>query len=305
MLNVKALRTISVVLFVSLLALVAVFIAFPAPVLYVAFVYGFSLLLVLLLLFFVFKKSDNKVVAPAEAPRADVVRQQPAAPAEEPKEPAKADVGSASPDTVSQSEYDMRKAMANTYLILCAVNGIRNTIRDEHDEVRKRLDKLSNLVYYMYYSRPMLVPLRKEIENMRTYLEFQRLKMRNNLEIKYVFPQKVRRVPIQSLTLLPFLSDIFRNAGERLKLNCRLAEHEDQITFQVTYSAPQSGAADASLIGGNAFDRLRQRLNEKYEGRHEFSISRTASSTSITIVVDAHDDCNHEQADSQSAESDE
>ena len=248
------------------------------------FLSGFGLIISLVMLIGVFKGAGNKSGA-IEQPK-PIERVAPQHVAEKPVVtvvPEKA-------PTVSPDEYDMRKALANTYLILCAINGIRNLIRDENDTVRQRLDKLSSMVYYMYYSQPTLVPLRKEVENMRTYLEFQRLKMRKNLEIKYVFPNSFRRVQIQSLTLLPFLADIFRKADGRLRMDCRLNERDNVIVFEVTYSMPQDADNSSATIGGDAFERLRRRLSEKYEGRHEFSINRAASSTSIRIQIDASAD---------------
>lgn len=227
-------------------------------------------------------KSETKNVATSqfatedEAPKA----------IEEPQQSQNVAVKENSVNLISEAEYDMRKSMANTYLILCAINGIRNKIRDERSETRIRLDKLSNMIYYMYYSRTAIVPLRKEIENIRTYIEFQRLKMRNNLEIKYVLPQSNHKTQIWSLTFLPFLSDIFKNAGDQLRIECKITEHAEVIVFDLTYSTTQNGENTTSTIGSDGFERLRQRLNEKYPDKHFFILNRSLNDTSIKIQIE-------------------
>ena len=110
------------------------------------------------------------------------------------------------------AELNFLKAQINPHFLFNTLNNLYYLAYSKSDNTTEVIAKLSQMMRYMIYdSNYPQVPLNKEIEYMQNYISLERLRLNNQIPIKFEIKGGVDNVLITPLIFITFLENAFKH----------------------------------------------------------------------------------------------
>jgi len=178
-----------------------------------------------------------------------------------------------------QTELALLKAQINPHFLFNTLNNLyAMALRQEDPATAQGIAKLSHLMRYVIYeSNVDRIELGREVEQIRSFIELQKLRFseEDNIRIDFETGGDLEECVIAPMLLLPFVENAFKH-GIRLSspshVSLRLTANDGAIRFSVENSvhgtAEQSADADSAL----GLRNVKRRLELLYPETHSLSI---------------------------------
>ncbi len=175
-----------------------------------------------------------------------------------------------------EAELKFLRSQINPHFLFNALNNIYTLTLTRSERAPEMLLKLSNMLRYMLHDcKAEYVPLSKEIEYLRHFIDLYRLKDSRGLRINAQFDESRPGLPIAPLLLVPFVENAFKHSKiedlEKGWIAIRLSTGDDYILFEVENSIPE-GAHSKDDVGGIGLSNVRRQLELLYPDRHLLSL---------------------------------
>ena len=153
--------------------------------------------------------------------------------------------------------------------------------------------KLSEMMRYMLYEcNERRVPLRKEVQYIRNYLDLERLRQGQHAEIEFELHGLISEQQIAPLMFTPFLENSFKHG-----LNNQLTEgfvrikldvEDHKVQLQIANSkAPLKPVQDhGKPSGGIGLVNVRRRLNLIYPEQYDLNVKDEPNSYEVNLELD-------------------
>lgn len=174
----------------------------------------------------------------------------------------------------AEAQLTNLKAQINPHFLFNTLNNIYAAATLQHPRTADMVLRLSNLLRYVTYdSQEPLVPLSKELEQIREYLELFQLKSGQPLSITFDMEGNPDERQIEPLLLLPLVENALKHGNldtdPNAYLRIRLTVGVAGLTFDVENTFdPENLQKDTS--GGIGLENVRHRLALRYPDRHRF-----------------------------------
>jgi hypothetical protein len=110
------------------------------------------------------------------------------------------------------TELNLLKSQINPHFFFNTLNNIYSLAIQKSGKTPEAIVKLSELMRYIIYDTDKnKVPLSKEIDYIRNYIELEKLRLRDNAEIRFVVDGNPAEKLIEPLLLLPFIENAFKH----------------------------------------------------------------------------------------------
>jgi two-component system, LytTR family, sensor histidine kinase AlgZ len=177
-------------------------------------------------------------------------------------------------DKVS-AELQLLKAQLHPHFLFNTLNNIYSSSLEYSPKTPQLILRLSSLLSYMLYDcKPNLVFLDKEIEVMRDYIELEKERYGNRIEISFHKEGDTAGIMIAPLLLLPFLENAFKHGtSEQLEkpwLRFDLNIKDKMINCKIVNSKNQQLSIGQQGIG---IQNVKKRLSYLYPGKHGLKIN--------------------------------
>ncbi|MBC7826514.1 MAG: histidine kinase [Chitinophagaceae bacterium] len=144
---------------------------------------------------------------------------------------------------------------------------------------------LSDLLRYILYEcKEPEVPVDKELQMLKKYVELEKLRYGNRLDIGFTTEGNTSQFAISPLLLLPFVENSFKHGvSEQIDqcwINIHVHIHNNAFTFQVSNSRI---ARTRQPMGGLGMDNTRKRLQLLYDGRHDIKITEESEVYTVKL----------------------
>ena len=109
-----------------------------------------------------------------------------------------------------ETELQFLRAQLNPHFLFNSLNSIYSLVRNKSQEAPEAVITLSELMRYMLYeAKEEMVPLSKEINYIKNFMELQRFRLQDSsgLNLKIVGEYQDKRIP--PLLLIPFVENAF------------------------------------------------------------------------------------------------
>lgn len=178
----------------------------------------------------------------------------------------------------AEAQLNFLKAQINPHFLFNTLNNIYAAATLQHPRTADMVLRLSDLLRYVTYdARNRLVPLEKEIGQIKAYIELFQLKSEQPLPIQFDIEGAPDGRQLEPLLLLPMVENAlkhgdFENNPEGF---VRIALHNgsDRLVFEVENSFnPDDLQKDE--VGGVGLENIRRRLEIDYRGRYVFETSQ-------------------------------
>jgi sensor histidine kinase YesM len=144
--------------------------------------------------------------------------------------------------------------------------------------------------YVLYESDHEKVPLEKEVNFIKSYLQLERIRHDDPNIIDFAIQGDVALIEIEPLLFLPLIENAFKHAlqkdipGKYVKM--ALVIDEDEIVFQ-TSNPQQKNNMDISGINdcGIGLKNVKKRLNLLYPGRHRLEIEAEDETFNVLLTI--------------------
>jgi len=178
-----------------------------------------------------------------------------------------------------QTELALLKAQINPHFLFNTLNNLyAMALRQEDQATAQGIARLSHLMRYVIYDSDVeRIELSREVEQIRSFIELQRLRYSedDNLRIDFETGGDLDSCTIAPMLLLPFVENAFKH-GIRLSspshVQLRLAANDGAIRFFVENSVHGITANAAEGDSALGLRNVRRRLELLYPGTHALSI---------------------------------
>ncbi len=192
----------------------------------------------------------------------------------------------------SKSELHFLQSQLSPHFLFNTLNNLYGISLSQHEKIPSLLLKLSDLLRYsVYEAKGLYVPLSEEIKYIKNYIDFERLRVGERLEldvsIEEVYGSNVHIAP---LLLMVFIENAFKHSkntlSEKVQISITLKTFGKDILFAVSNSYdPTVDAAGKEGYSGLGLENVRKRLDLLYPGKYEMSLQSKDNVYSVKLQL--------------------
>ncbi len=185
------------------------------------------------------------------------------------------------------SELQFLKTQLNPHFLFNSLNAIYSLSVKNSNRTSDAIISLSELMRYMLYEADNdMVPLNKELEYIKNYVQLQRLRLSDsaNVKLKISGEDKGKKVP--PLLFISFIENAFKYGTDfkgRTYVNIILLIEEKTIHFKVENKiGAHRGHNKNSGVG---LENIKNRLKLLYPNSHELKITNTGEMYLVDLIL--------------------
>ena len=187
------------------------------------------------------------------------------------------------------AELSYLKAQINPHFLFNTLNSIYSLAIQKSDATPEAVRKLSTMMrYILTESNVDFVPLHKEIDYIRNYIDLQQLRFGNELKLNYSIWGSEKNKQIAPLVLISFIENAFKygiNAEEDTHIKIVINIYETRLEMLVSNNivTVQVSEEDKSGIG---LENTRNRLQLVYPYAHKLQITEDEKTYFVNLSID-------------------
>lgn len=191
-----------------------------------------------------------------------------------------------------QSELKFLKSQINPHFFFNTLNNLYALTLKKSDLAPEIVLRLSEMMRYMLYeSNEKQVPLEKEVNYIKNYLELEKLRQGDRFDISFDIKGEISDKEIAPLMFIPFLENSFKHGlDNQIKsgfVNILLQLNEDSIELSIENSKPPNIAPKPAgkKSGGIGLENVKRRLKLIYPKRHKLEIFEKPHSFRVFLHI--------------------
>lgn len=172
---------------------------------------------------------------------------------------------------VLKTELDFLRSQISPHFMFNVLNTLVAMARKKSDLMEPSLIQLSGLMrYVLQESNDHRLPLNKEVEYLKNYIELQSLRFGDDLNLVMELDGPTEGYQIEPMLLIPFVENAFKHglgSGEKARLYILLRLEKDALHFRVENEiAAQSDSKDG--VSGIGLKNVSRRLELLYTHKY-------------------------------------
>ncbi|HEX7847658.1 MAG TPA: sensor histidine kinase [Chitinophagaceae bacterium] len=185
------------------------------------------------------------------------------------------------------AELQLLKAQVHPHFLFNTLNNIYSFSLENSPKTPGMILKLSSLLSYMLYDcNSDEVRLEKEIEIMKNYIDLEKERYGDKIEISWSVEGEITNKFIAPLLMLPFLENAFKHGiSEQIEkpwLGVDISLKQDILRCKIANSKNEFTVNGTSGIG---ISNVKQRLAFIYPDRHELKINDEGNFFVVSMLV--------------------
>jgi two-component system, LytTR family, sensor kinase len=186
------------------------------------------------------------------------------------------------------SELAFLKSQINPHFLFNTLNNVYSLAYKKSDDTPDAIIKLSKLMRYMLYeSNENQVFLSKEIEYLHNYIDLQKLRLPDKVEIKFDVEGDIEGRLIEPMLLIPFVENAFKHGISYIdysEINISIKLSGSELVFIVENKIKNAQVTDESG-SGIGLANVKRRLNLLYPGKHKIVIKDKMDEYKVLLKI--------------------
>lgn len=187
------------------------------------------------------------------------------------------------------SEMKWLRWQMNPHFLFNALNNIYSLTVIKSDKAPENLMALSEMMRYMLYEGSKdRVPLIKEIDYLKRYIDLQQLKDSAGMNIQVGLAPITSHLEIAPQLLLPFVENAFKHSNiedlDKGWITITLTQEGEIIRFEVKNSIPERPSPKDNQ-GGLGLANVKRLLTLSYPGKHFLTIDETDQQFAVCLEL--------------------
>ncbi|MDX8341230.1 histidine kinase [Draconibacterium sp. IB214405] len=188
------------------------------------------------------------------------------------------------------AELNFLKSQVHPHFLFNTLNNLYALTLIKSDKTPDIVLKLSGLLDYMIYkSNDDFVPLQEEIKILESYVELERMRYNERLDLQYNIEGEVDHHRIAPLILLPFIENAFKHGASKDRKNPKveisIKIDEKCLALQVKNSTHGEPEKDEKLKEGIGLKNVQRRLELIYPKSHKLTIDKQDTTFEVNLRV--------------------
>jgi sensor histidine kinase YesM len=184
-----------------------------------------------------------------------------------------------------ETELKYLRAQYHPHFLFNALNTIYFRIDDQNKDAKNTVELLSELLRYQLYNMEEKADISKEINFVKTYIQFQQLRMTKRLAINTYYDDSLNKQKIYPLIYQPFLENAFKYVGGAYRINIEMKLSDNQIVFKIENSLPEQMPETKKTASGIGIENIKRRLALLYPDRHQLNIRQEEKSFIVELIL--------------------
>lgn len=189
------------------------------------------------------------------------------------------------------AELRFLKAQVNPHFLFNTLNNLYYLAFTQSPNTTEVIAKLSQMMRYMIYdSNHPKVPLRKEVEYMENYISLEKLRLNNQIPIRFDVTGNPDTIQILPLLLITFLENAFKhgvsNNATNAWVNVQLEVLDQKLKYSVSNSILEQKDEKTREKSGIGLQNVRRRLELGYPNRHTLEVERHPDRYEVHLIID-------------------
>lgn len=174
----------------------------------------------------------------------------------------------------TEAELTNLRSQLNPHFLLNTLNNIYALIAFDADKAQTAVQELSRLLRHVLYdNRQATVPIEKEMDFMRNYIELMRIRLAPNVQVETQFDiPSGSRTQIAPLIFISLIENAFKHGISPTRpsyIRIRFSESQGSVECDIRNSYHPKSTSDKSG-SGIGLEQVRKRLELTYPGRYEW-----------------------------------
>jgi LytS/YehU family sensor histidine kinase len=182
------------------------------------------------------------------------------------------------------------KAQVHPHFLFNTLNNIYSHTQDVAPQASKMVTGLSELLrFILYEANQPTVPLSKELKMIQDYINLEKVRYGNKLDLYLDLPEKTYDLHITPLLLLPLVENCFKHGTSQILeqpwINLQVTLHGKQMHMKLLNGKlHQPGGQQSS--SGIGIKNVEKRLALLYPGKHELSITNEEEVFIVNLKIE-------------------
>ncbi|HEX6848186.1 MAG TPA: histidine kinase [Chitinophagaceae bacterium] len=176
----------------------------------------------------------------------------------------------------AEAQLRLLTAQVHPHFLFNTLNNIFSKTQTESPGGSRMIMSLSDMLrYILYEGRKHLVPLKQELTMIDEYINLERIRYGNKLDVHVLKPDKLDDVFITPLLLLPFIENSFKHGTSNMLQNPWInmtVELKDTTLVMKLMNGKVASGLNGLNKPGIGVNNVRQRLELLYKDKYELQI---------------------------------
>lgn len=190
------------------------------------------------------------------------------------------------------SELSFLKSQINPHFLFNTLNNIYSLSVLKSDKAPEAILKLSEMMRYMIYDTEVeKVDLEKEINYLKNYIELQKIRLANQVEISFIIEGIIEDKKIEPMLLVSFIENSFKHGVsyiEKSKITINLKLNNGDLYLLVENPLRKKLVQEKDKTRGIGLINTKKRLNLLYPDSHKLRISTDKDIYSVELSLKLH-----------------
>lgn len=190
-----------------------------------------------------------------------------------------------------ESELKFLKTQIHPHFLFNTLNNLYALTLKKSDHAPATVLKLADLINYMLYECNVdKVPLDKEINFVKNYIEIEKMRHGDNLDVQVNISGNTNAVDIAPMLILPFLENSFKHGvneeleASKVVFDLKAFEKKLELKIENTKSETQNLITNGKGEG-IGLKNVKRRLDLLYPEKHTLNIVNNESLYSISLEI--------------------
>ena len=188
----------------------------------------------------------------------------------------------------NETELKALRSQINPHFLFNSLNSIYSLARKNSDVVPEKVVQLSDLLRHVIYeSNAKTIPLEKEIEMIRNYIDLQNLRTPDSEKIEMKIQGDLKEKEIAPLLFLPFVENSFKHGmkggGENVFVRIDIQVQKDFLLFDIENSKGKRTDIQENKYNGVGIENVRKRLELIYPEKYSLKIFDKQDTFKVTL----------------------
>ncbi|HJZ40347.1 MAG TPA: histidine kinase [Bacteroidales bacterium] len=187
------------------------------------------------------------------------------------------------------AELSLLKSQINPHFFFNTLNSIYSLAIIKSERTPEAVLKLSELMRYIIYdTERKVVPLSKEVEYIANYIELQRLRLPDEVKVKFKADLGSGDAVIEPLLLLPFVENAFKHGVDVEKpgkITITIKRSGNELSLHVENPLVDNGYNGKNNQSGIGMNNTLKRLKLLYQENFTFTAAPVKTNYVVDLVI--------------------
>ncbi len=193
-----------------------------------------------------------------------------------------------------ETELKFLKSQFNPHFLFNTINSIFVLIHQNPNKATDTLAKFSELLrYQLYECNEPLIPIAKEIDYLKNFIQLEKLRLNNNIQFKFDYtPGDATGLQIAPFILMPFVENAFKHVSKGLTqdniIEIILKLEDSRLEMQVFNTSEQVDVSSGLKLDykGLGLKNVKRRLDLIYSEQYTLEVIATEDTYKVNLSID-------------------